>query len=693
MAISFLVWMFIFGGFLRNELRLIRDAIPYWTHFRFLISNLASGIYPLWDPWWNSGVPAEFFLRRIGNFNPLYLSILLLYKLGLSLKIAYLLFLSFYYFLGMAAFYLIANKIFKNSLAAFLAFLLLTFSSLSAQLFFSFIVFVFVPIFWFFYFLLAFSESQQKHFFIGMVFTLMIILTTYIPFYFLTMFLLFIICYSALYFRKFKNDIRNCLSFIQRNKKTVIACALILIISLGPGVMLYKSAEGGGITLPARHKDAPTENVFTIGARKVAGGDISSQIYFNQLISNLDDLKLGVLYIPIFAYLIFLLGLVTRTNKRIILLALFGSTIFLIALTDTTPVQKFLYKHIFYFKYIRQSYHFFWFAVLPAFILMISEQFRMLINFQPNSKREKMLILTYLTAVHVGFIIFLLFQENVIWSSFLVVILSLVFFLAYVASSLFKAKDVLLKVFICLIVIAQPIEAYHHLSEKADKSRVFHSQDTYILKYLEKRKSWRESSNSGQAVKLRKTDLYYSTPWYYFLFSNLDDQIFNEYVKNIFIVYARAETLNDDFKVVDRFNKGNTAFVAEDIPDEYLNSGTNNAATTQMITDNSPEFEVMDYTVNSIKLKTNYDTLKFLVYNDSYHKGWQASINGTKTKIYRANVAFKGLWLPAGENIVKMQFLSVWRYIWGYFYMLLFFSVFCWLIISLRQTKVKNAKQ
>ena len=183
---SFILWLFLFREFLLGRRALINDALPYYEHFKFFIDNIRRGIIPLWESTRDGGVPAEFFLRRIGEFNPFYSFILILNLAGISYQHSYLFFLAGYYFLGLLGFYLLTRLLFENRALAFLSFLLLMFSSLGTLLFCSFIILEFVPMVYFFYFLTAFLRAPQKPSFLGACFCLMILLSTYIPLYFLT---------------------------------------------------------------------------------------------------------------------------------------------------------------------------------------------------------------------------------------------------------------------------------------------------------------------------------------------------------------------------------------------------------------------------------------------------------------------------------------------------------------------------
>jgi hypothetical protein len=76
----------------------------------------------------------------------------------------------------------------------------------------------------------------------------------------------------------------------------------------------------------------------------------------------------------------------------------------------------------------------------------------------------------------------------------------------------------------------------------------------------------------------------------------------------------------------------------------------------------SEELAVTKFSANEIKLRTNFASPRFLVYNDAYHSGWQALMDGFPVKIWRANVAFKGLWVPQGEHQIHLYFGRPWQY-------------------------------
>jgi hypothetical protein len=67
-------------------------------------------------------------------------------------------------------------------------------------------------------------------------------------------------------------------------------------------------------------------------------------------------------------------------------------------------------------------------------------------------------------------------------------------------------------------------------------------------------------------------------------------------------------------------------------------------------------FRVSRFDVNGLTLLTNFPEDQFLVYTESYDPAWQVFINGQRAKLYKVNVAFKGIWLPRGHNYVELQY-------------------------------------
>jgi hypothetical protein len=66
--------------------------------------------------------------------------------------------------------------------------------------------------------------------------------------------------------------------------------------------------------------------------------------------------------------------------------------------------------------------------------------------------------------------------------------------------------------------------------------------------------------------------------------------------------------------------------------------------------------EMVSFRPNVVELKVQSSTEGFLVFNDAYHPGWRAWVDGRESRIHRANYVFKGIVVPAGSHRVTFRF-------------------------------------
>ncbi len=66
--------------------------------------------------------------------------------------------------------------------------------------------------------------------------------------------------------------------------------------------------------------------------------------------------------------------------------------------------------------------------------------------------------------------------------------------------------------------------------------------------------------------------------------------------------------------------------------------------------------KIMKYTANEVVLQSKSTVPKLLFLSDVYDNGWQATIDGQKTRIDRADYDFRVVALPAGEHTVRMVY-------------------------------------
>jgi len=698
-GITIFWWVFTFRGFLSGRLALQGDATSYYDHIKFFVESMMQGSYPLWDPHWNHGVPNEFFLRRMGSYNPFYIIIVAVRSLGLSYLKSYMFFLTLYYFLGMTGFYLLTKRLLHNNIMALTAFLLLVTSSFTTSLFSSFIILVFTPMAWFFFALIAFAQEPKRLFLALATFSLMLLMITYIPFYFLTVFLVFLLMFVVLFFKSLQDIVKKSLQFFFHNKIFTILCVSFILVSIIPGYVFHKSAAEGEIVLPLRHSNASEDNALAVEQQSILTGGITSDITFDQLFSGLDSLELGVLYISLFSYLLFLLGAVSRINTRMILYALCFFWIYAIGLYDITPVYGFLYKHVFFFKYFRNFQFFPWLGMLPFYILICVEHLNSYVKRDALSRRQYYGEQFILISMHIVFAIFLALRGNMLLSSYLVVIFSLVFFLR-THFLLFKKghgagkrfPNLFLLFGIMALTLLSPLEVYTYLVKNSAKTVQPYTYDNISNDFRYRIRN--EPLTFENDSEGRVYSVYYGTQWYNIFFQKLNSSVFRHYVNHKFIIYNHIEDLtakkwhiSDIEKAI--INKEDKAFVFWN--PEIKRPVEKNGGAPVFVTGPSDQLDVLSYKPNHIKLKTNFSEKKFLVYNDAFHSGWRAIIDRKETILWRANLAFKGVWIPPGERIVEFRFGSMALRIFHAIYFLLFYGFFIYILTGYFQYYKHNS--
>jgi hypothetical protein len=677
LVIPFVCWIFCFRYFFTGHLQLEADAISYADHIGFYTDNLSRGVFPLWDPAWFNGVPYHFFLRRIGEVNPFLLLIVVLKWFGVSSANSYLIFLGIYYFLAGWAFYLIARFLLADRFYAFTAYILFLFSSWGSEVFYNYIVIIFVPIIWFFYFLLRFARESKKAYFLGMCFCTGLIVTTYIPFFFLIILTIFVFLYILFYGEVFINFLKRSFSFFYKNKVFTVFCMLFLLICCVPALIFYKESKSGEFVLPDRHSGADTSSAVAVGLNTVASGDIISHGYFDRIFDDHADIDMGDIYIPYMFFLLLLTTACGRVNKLIFFLLFNIMGLSLITITSAAGVHRFLYEHIILFKFIRNIYYFFWLAMLPMVILLSVAAFKSLLTaIHGSSKKTAWLV--YIIVCHLLFIAFLCGHQGVLWGAWAAIVISLFYFLV-----LFRYDHkISYPVGFCAILLAvfiQSAQVYGFLDKK-----LFQTQQKTI-----------DFESTHQDQKIQKLDLYYTTTWFAYLVKYIDPQVLEDYRKHPFIFYENVIPYRDSPEAFNALQTAmasnlNIAFLssAESKPGDWL---SNPQASQQADTDPiaSGKLTVLHADANTWKFKAHLPISQFLVVNDNYNSHWHAFINGQPVHLFRANASFKGLWVPSGESNIVLRFSSPKRYIFHISLIILFAGTFLYLLVLLK----KEAKQ
>lgn len=656
---GFLLWIWSFRGYIFNEFGLVSDAVSYYDHIKFYIDNIAKGIFPLWDPYWNNGSPNEFFLRRIGPYNPFLFSIILFNKLGIPYTNAYLLFLSLYYFVGMLGYYQLVKQVSKDKRLAVLAYFLLMFSSLGTLNFSSFLLLIFVPMVWFFFFFFRFIEQYDRISALGMTFCLMLIVTTYIPFYFLTIFFLFLILVMIFYFKDANIVLKKIIIFVIKNKGLFFLCTVFVICALIPGINFMRAAKSSEFDLPERSFNSAIVNAVAVGKQSVVQGGIVSPTIFSRLFGGYAQMKLGVLYIPPLVYLFFILGLLTRVKKRQVMIFLWGGLSALMGLYDATPFYGFLKQYIFYFNYFRNFQFFIWIFLLPLFIYLSLDHLKSFLeavgNWKPrwiNGKSSRWHIPLFILVFTGGIIHPLTVYD-------------------------FLRKN----------AVITNLYDYDRRGTAFD----FSNKDKFILKNFRFDRIDEGSDKNSRLSNYTPMSFYYAVKNYRFLLQNSDNQALKQYLRYKFVFYDQVKFhKNDDIDLKEltlafEENKNIAFAVLKNNEKDILNFNT--AEKADYILEGRLDFKVKGYTSNKVHIQTNLSQAKFLVYNDNFYSDWKAFIDGRESPIYRSNYSFKGVWIPEGAHDIVFRFGQPIWLAYNYFLIVLFMFVFGWLIQQVILTK------
>ena len=72
--------------------------------------------------------------------------------------------------------------------------------------------------------------------------------------------------------------------------------------------------------------------------------------------------------------------------------------------------------------------------------------------------------------------------------------------------------------------------------------------------------------------------------------------------------------------------------------------------------------DVIEYDDRTIRLRVNSPEATYVILRDAFYPGWEAEVSGEAVPIYRANVVFRAVPVPAGESIVSFRFEPrLWR--------------------------------
>ncbi len=630
------------------------------------------------------GEPTQIFLNYVGVFNPFWLLIFLFNALGLSFYQSFLCSITLYFWVGQLGFYLLAKRILKNSSAAYSAFLLFLFSSLSLSVYAQFHPpLLYIPGIWFFYFLFSFLQKPAVFSWLGIIFSAAIILTSYLPFYFLTVFLILMPLVIIFYFSAAKEVVLSTMRFVQTHIVMVVVSLGVLVLSFMPGFLAYQSTAHQEIVAPFRNEDVNQKTgVYFNNYERIAKNGFSGRMDLEDLYSNFDLVQYGddcFFYVSLFIYIVLILGAAVRINKVLAICALTALPLFFLMMTSAAGFHRFLFEHVSYFRLIRNM-HFFLAFFIAAVVLLASEQMRVFFNNRKSLVgKKRALFLFFVLIVHFGLGIFLLRQTHVAYFSYATLAFSLLFWLLFIFDHTGK-NEAGLTVLLFLSIIFQPMQviADHNqrgilaccYTNKAFIEQAIKAPSVKPVFAYTRSVSSRIVGNDDTAswrITMKDASRFFEngfpTFWSYDLTLKVPFEDLQKYTANKFYIYDAIDVLKNDERledlVVNIREDRNVALVSAQKDMRELTGLIRPEQRTlstpvTVIHGPSAAFKVTYFDVNSIKIQTQYPGEKFLVYTDNYHKGWQAFINGQPAVVYRANMAFKAMRLPPGDNEIYL---------------------------------------
>lgn len=664
----------------------------YWTMYH--VKSLIHGVFPLWNPFHAWGSPDGLDIRFLGDFNPIYLGIPLLTFLGCPASTAYLIVLTVYFLIGCLGFYFVALYLLKDKFLATLAYILLMFSSFKIAMAYQLcVVIITVTTIWFFVFcfdlMQAKNLNQMKRAVFGLTFVLMMIATSYIPFYFITT-VMAVMLSLIIFSPKVLGDFIKCIwRFICMHPVFSFCCCIALVLFCIPSYLSYQMIQDPQFTLNVDRADPNSSNVAAVTMDMINAGSLTSMISWEELFSDFKSFVNHRGYVSVFAYILLFLSLINQSTRQQRVLLFSAFCVFLVSVAGLSPVLGFLYQHVFIFKLFR-NYFFFIQLIMVFFILFVVGELKAFMSIKQDGMRAPLWLMIYTMLVHGVFFVFLSQFDNVPLSSYLVLATSCFWFILWL-SGLVKLPRNIFIAGLCGVALIGPIQVMHYFDKNCEGKPIYPKNEmTFHFQRPLPGNGFNEEHGFHRRVKIYKDESgfvsqgYWGTTYAFELHSHVNKQELSQYVQYKFILYDHVTLsrmaspnwgqlsenmalLKNDAQVYNekalRFNKAN-GFEAKAKP----------------IVKESSMFKLVDFNLNNISFKTNFSKRQFLVYNDAYHKDWHVYIDGKEKDLFRVNWAFKGVWVEEGEHQVRFVYKNAFIQM---SYLLIVFLAFVWLFVLL----------
>jgi hypothetical protein len=176
---------------------------------------------------------------------------------------------------------------------------------------------------------------------------------------------------------------------------------------------------------------------------------------------------------------------------------------------------------------------------------------------------------------------------------------------------------------------------------------------------------------------------YYENPWVYYARQSVSPNDLQTFVANCLIFFDNTVPERDsaDEKIFVKLTRmwrslQNLVFLPLDAsaPEDFRSRGTG-LSKPQVVYDGDPLVKILYFDANTLRLETRLNRPRFLLWTNGYNPGWHVYIDGHEGRLLRADYAFKGAWVPAGDHNVVFRFGTPLQYGMAYVLMFAFFAL------------------
>ncbi len=675
-------WLFIAHDFINLTIPLNMDTNTIYGVTKYYMNNLANGVVPLWEPFINLGRP--FYALVICNlFNPFTYLVLILHFIGVNYAQGFIAYMIVYMLFGVLGFYFLVKTVTQSRALGYLGALSLLFSTFSISIFtqFTFVEMI-TPAIWFFYFAIRFVKEQRVVSFLGLTASAMMIAGAYLPFYFATVAATIALCAGILYVKQVPMCFGNIGLWLWHHKLLTAACVCAVGISLAP-LAVYKHVDAAGdVVAPGRHCQYTTAQECYERTMSNQGGMIYEEIDrsgilaerfdFASLFVHQDKTSYGSDSIWLISPLIILLclgGAFQRVSKEGLVILMSIVVIASIALAKSGVLHPFVYAHIPFFKFFRNLF-FFGAWLVPMVILLAMIQLKSMLAMEWKTVTQMKMAIVVVIAISVVSALWLKAHDGIAGNLWVTLLVVLVMAIAWILRFAVDKNRFWLTA-VAIVLVMNPTIA---MAQYAANAKIFACPLPYA--HVTPRFQWQRPAQMEQGSCRIYDFVPYEDFWYamsmqdsmgkvgyaqsagryaFHLTQWGGEENVLQYAHNKLYVYDAFRPSVDDPQTVAALAKDMITNPVATVP---LGFGEQKNADPKLkpMTGSAQGIDVIAFDVNHLKLKTHFDHDQFLVYTDTYTQFWKVFIDGKAAPLVRANIAFKGVWVTAGDHTVTFTY-------------------------------------